>query len=60
MPIVTRADRPMSQEPIAIRAADAPPRTKPSNYPEVFARRMAGRIKHPLGDLFGLSNFGVG
>ena len=49
----------MSQEPIAIRAADAPPRTKPSNYPEVFARRMAGRIKHPLGDLFGLSNFGV-
>jgi uncharacterized cupin superfamily protein len=45
--------------PVAIRAAEAPPRTKPSNYPEPFASRMAGRQKHPLGDLFGLANFGV-
>jgi len=45
--------------PVAVVAADAPPRTKPSNYPEPFASRMAGRRKHPLGDLFGLSNFGV-
>jgi uncharacterized cupin superfamily protein len=44
---------------IAIQAADAPSRTKPSNYPEPFASRMAGREKRPLGDLFGLSNFGV-
>jgi uncharacterized cupin superfamily protein len=44
---------------IAINAADAPPRTKPSNYPEPFASRMAGRVKRPLGDLFGLENFGV-
>jgi uncharacterized cupin superfamily protein len=44
-------------EPIA--AASAPPRTKPSNYPEPFASRMAHRLKRPLGDLFGLSNFGV-
>jgi uncharacterized cupin superfamily protein len=43
----------------AIRAADAAPRTKPSNYPEPFATRVAGRIKRPLGDLFGLTNFGV-
>ena len=44
---------------IAIVAADAPPRTKPSNYPEPFASRMKGRTKHPLGDLFGLASFGV-
>ncbi|MGE5169687.1 MAG: cupin domain-containing protein [Rudaea sp.] len=49
-------DRP---RPVAIVAADAPPRTKPSNYPEPFASRMAGREKRPLGDLFGLANFGV-
>lgn len=45
--------------PIAVVAAEAPARTKPSNYPEPFASRMAGRRKQPLGDLFGLSNFGV-
>ncbi|RTL51112.1 MAG: cupin domain-containing protein [Rhodocyclaceae bacterium] len=45
--------------PIAIMAADAPARIKPSAYPEPFASRMAGRTKHPLGDLFGLMNFGV-
>lgn len=45
--------------PVAIAAATAPARTRPSNYPEPFASRMAGREKHPLGDLFGLSNFGV-
>ena len=32
---------------------------KPSNYPEPFASRMKGREKRPLGDLFGLQNFGV-
>lgn len=45
--------------PLAIEAAAAPPRTKPSNYPEPFASRMAKREKRPLGDLFGLRNFGV-
>src|SRR5262245_292431 len=45
--------------PVAIAAADAPPRTKASNYPEPFASRMTGRRKQPLGDLFGLTNFGV-
>jgi uncharacterized cupin superfamily protein len=45
--------------PVAVVAADAAPRTKPTNYPEPFASRMAGRRKQPLGDLFGLTNFGV-
>jgi len=44
---------------VAIAAANAPPRAKPSIYPEPFASRMAGREKRPLGDLFGLANFGV-
>lgn len=45
--------------PIAILASAAAKRVKPSNYPEPFASQMAGRVKQPLGDLFGLSNFGV-
>jgi len=44
---------------IAVVAAEAPPRTKASIYPEPFASRMGGRRKHPLGDVFGLTNFGV-
>jgi uncharacterized cupin superfamily protein len=44
---------------VAIVAGAAPPRSKPSNYPEPFGSRMAGRVKRPLGDLFGLTNFGV-
>jgi uncharacterized cupin superfamily protein len=47
------------KRPLAIAAADAPPRTKPSNYPEPFFSRMAGREKRPLGDRFGVTNFGV-
>jgi len=45
--------------PVAIVAAEAPVRARVSNYPEPFASRMAGRKKQPLGDLFGLTNFGV-
>jgi uncharacterized cupin superfamily protein len=45
--------------PVAVHAARVPARTKPSNYPEPFASRVAGREKRPLGDLFGLTNFGV-
>jgi uncharacterized cupin superfamily protein len=45
--------------PIVITATEAPTRSKPTAYPEPFASRMAGREKHPLGDLFGLTNFGV-
>ena len=47
------------RHPIAIVAQDAPPKAKQTNYPEPFASQMAGRRKHPLGDLFGLANFGV-
>jgi len=45
--------------PKAIKAADAPPRARRSSYPEPFASRVEGREKRPLGDLFGLQNFGV-
>lgn len=48
-----------STYPVAVVAAEAPARTKASNYPEPFALQMAGRSKQPLGDLFGLTNFGV-
>src|SRR3974390_2397884 len=48
-----------NDRPIAIAAASAPPRTKPSNYPEPFFSRMTKREKRALGDLFGLKNFGV-
>lgn len=42
-----------------VRASDITPRTQPSNYPPLFAARMAGRIKRALGNYFALSNFGV-
>ena len=45
--------------PVAIVALDAAPRTKLSTYPAPFASRMNGREKRQLGDLFGLTNFGV-
>jgi uncharacterized cupin superfamily protein len=50
---------PTPQPPVAIVAVDAPLRAKRSVYPEPFATQMGGRLKHPLGDIFGLSNFGV-
>jgi len=49
----------MPGRPIAIRAAEAPPRACPSGYPPDLAAKIAGREKRPLGDPFGLSNFGV-
>jgi len=48
-----------SLRPVAIVAAEAPARAKPSNYPEPFYSQMRMREKRPLGDLFGLANFGV-
>jgi uncharacterized cupin superfamily protein len=48
-----------SKPPVAVIAAEVPARTKPSNYPEPFAARMAGRTKSQLGEIFGLANFGV-
>lgn len=43
----------------ALIAAEAPPRMKPTNYPPPFAAQVSGRVKRPLGDAFGLTNFGV-
>ncbi len=43
----------------AIFAENVPARTRPSSYPEPFASRMSKRGKKPLGDFFGLKNFGV-
>jgi uncharacterized cupin superfamily protein len=48
-----------ADRPLAVHAADVPPRIKPSNYPPEFAVRMDGRTKQPLGDLFGLVHIGI-
>ncbi len=45
--------------PAHVDATTVPPRTRPSNCPEPFFRRMAGREKRALGDMFGLKNVGV-
>lgn len=50
---------PEPSKPVAVQASEVAPRTRPSNYPEPFASRMAGREKRALGDVFGLLNFGV-
>jgi uncharacterized cupin superfamily protein len=44
---------------VALVASEAAARSTPSNYPEPFASRMRGRTKRPLGDPFGITNFGV-
>jgi uncharacterized cupin superfamily protein len=54
-----REDGTAATAPMAVLADEVPPRRKPSNYPEPFFSMMAGRVKQPLGDLFGLANFGV-
>jgi uncharacterized cupin superfamily protein len=48
-----------SETPIAVVATDVPLRAKPSNYPPQFAAKVEGRHKRPLGDVFGLTSFGV-
>lgn len=50
---------PSTPHPIALPAHDVPARTLRSIYPEPFASMMGGREKRPLGDAFGLTNFGV-
>ncbi len=47
-----------SDTPPAVIAEETPARTS-TNYPSPFAERVHGRRKHVLGDLFGLTNFGV-
>lgn len=48
-----------TDKPIFIYAADAPLRAKPSVYPPMLAGRVKGCEKRPLGDVFGLTNYGV-
>lgn len=49
-----------SAHPITVaRASDVPARSRSTNYPELFALRVAGRVKRPLGEHFGLRNFGI-
>jgi uncharacterized cupin superfamily protein len=45
--------------PIAIVASEAPTRKKPTGYPPDLRRAVEGREKRSLGDLFGLTSFGV-
>jgi uncharacterized cupin superfamily protein len=49
----------MESKTIAIAATTVAPRTRATIYPEPLASRVAGREKRALGDVFGLSNFGV-
>ena len=47
--------------PASVVASEAPPRAKPTSppFPPDMVAMVAGREKRPLGDLFGLTNFGV-
>jgi uncharacterized cupin superfamily protein len=49
----------MAETPIAVVAAEVPPRAVPSGYPPDLVVKLGGREKRVLGDLFGLRNFGV-
>ena len=42
-----------------IRASEVEGRQGQTIYPEPFGQRVAGRTKRKLGDVFGLTNFGV-
>lgn len=48
-----------SDRKVALDSKSIEPRKKKSIYPEPFASQMESREKRILGDLFGLSNFGV-
>ncbi len=45
--------------PIAVMAAEVTPKPRRSNYPPQYAALVAGRERRALGDVFGLSNFGI-
>ncbi len=49
----------MSARKEAVVAAEVPPKARKTNYPPEYAARVEGREKRPLGDFFGLANFGV-
>jgi uncharacterized cupin superfamily protein len=47
----------MSSEPL--QAIDVPALSRKTIYPAPFDAQVAGRMKHRLGDHFGLTNFGI-
>lgn len=49
----------VTRSPLALVASDVKPKSVRSNYPEPFRSRMQRRLKRPLGDAFGIKNFGV-
>jgi uncharacterized cupin superfamily protein len=49
----------MPDTPVAVAAAEVPPRARPSGYPPDLLHKIEGREKRALGDVFGLRNFGV-
>jgi uncharacterized cupin superfamily protein len=49
----------MPDRPLALLAAEVPPRARPSRYPPELAAKIGQREKRALGDPFGLRNFGV-
>ena len=57
--MTTRRNDEGPRESRAIAAQEVPVRTRQSGYPPPFAQRVSGRQKRPLGEYFGLTNFGV-
>jgi uncharacterized cupin superfamily protein len=49
----------MDKQPGPIAAVEVPAPNRKSIYPPPFAAQVEGRIKHRLGDHFGLTNFGI-
>ena len=47
----------MSSNPV--QAVDVPAIARKTIYPAPFSRQVEGRVKHRLGDHFGLTNFGI-
>jgi uncharacterized cupin superfamily protein len=46
-------------KPVAVEAGAVEPMRPAGGYPEPYRSRAAGRVRRVLGDLFGLTNFGV-
>ena len=46
-------------KPVAMDAKAIPPSRSARGYPEPFASRVAGRVRRALGDVFGVTHFGV-
>lgn len=49
----------MPDRPLALRAAEVPPRPRPSGYPAALAAKIGNRGKRMPGEPFALRNFGL-